>query len=399
MNPATSSEGLLRGSGSDGSRELADDAHPPWINGTEAHRNLNLFGGMEPRVIGGNKVPARRYPYTVAFIDEGGFFCGGVLISYDMVLTAAHCYKESRRYLEIFVGSDYLSDRASSSYGRGQSILPDKGWINPSFDEWTMNNDFMLYRLDELATEDVELVELNSNPRLPAKKGDRLFVMGWGDIDPNPFFKISDVLREVGVGYIPNNECMSRTGYVDNQYVGFESSITDAMICALDNGKDGCQGDSGGPIITKGSDSRGRKDILVGLSSWGVACAHQTLPGVYARISSQYKWIKSIVCDNSCNPAPSFKCGGGSGSRCSGSSGGGGGGGSGGVGGGSGNTIDKATTSKDDPPKNKPGKKGKGKAKAKGGKMKRRKKKKKKKKKKPTKFKGQRVRHRHELFS
>lgn len=52
------------------------------------------------------------------------------------------------------------------------------------------------------------------------------------------------------------------------------------MICATDNGKDGCQGDSGGPLYDAVN------NVVVGIVSWGIGCAHPSFPGVYSRISS-----------------------------------------------------------------------------------------------------------------
>ena len=78
------------------------------------------------------------------------------------------------------------------------------------------------------------------------------------------------------------------------------------MMCARDDNQDSCQGDSGGPLVVKeGANS----DIQVGVVSWGVGCAHESFPGVYARISSAYDWIKQQVCAKSSDPPSSFNCG------------------------------------------------------------------------------------------
>jgi hypothetical protein len=43
-------------------------------------------------------------------------------------------------------------------------------------------------------------------------------------------------------------------------------------------------------------------DVLIGLTSWGYGCASQQYPGVYARVSDQIEWIKTIVCNESSFP-------------------------------------------------------------------------------------------------
>ena len=67
--------------------------------------------------------------------------------------------------------------------------------------------------------------------------------------------------------------------------------------------------DSGGPLVIKGSHPEGQDDVQVGVVSWGVGCASSSFPGVYARVSSAYEWIRTTVCDNSSTPPESFNCG------------------------------------------------------------------------------------------
>jgi hypothetical protein len=48
--------------------------------------------------------------------------------------------------------------------------------------------------------------------------------------------------------------------------------------------------------------------IQVGITSWGFGCGANTFPGVYARVSNQFTWIKKHVCDLSVNPPAEFQC-------------------------------------------------------------------------------------------
>jgi len=85
------------------------------------------------------------------------------------------------------------------------------------------------------------------------------------------------------------------------------------MLCAEHpKRKDACQGDSGGPLVKKSGSGSGEEFELVGVVSWGVGCAHDDFPGVYARVSAEYRWIKEEVCKRSSHPPASFGCKGGS---------------------------------------------------------------------------------------
>ncbi|KAL7545847.1 hypothetical protein ACHAWF_009195 [Thalassiosira exigua] len=263
---------------------------------------------LRNRIIGGDKAVQGRYSYAVSLQDDEGHFCGGSLIAPDVVLSAAHCMQEKAGYKAIVGRHDLKTTE-------GDVVIVKDEIAHPDYDWGTTDNDFMILVLERPTTENVNLVEVSSNV-VPV--GQTTTVMGWGDTHPSDdVLERSEVLLETEVFVVSNEECEQSSGMVggtvleDGTVVGqwpetYEGQITDNMVCAEKEGAgvDACQGDSGGPLVIRS----GSGDVQVGVVSWGVSCAHKDFPGVYARISAQYQWIRQHVCDHSSAPPASFGC-------------------------------------------------------------------------------------------
>ncbi|EJK69075.1 hypothetical protein THAOC_09706 [Thalassiosira oceanica] len=277
---------------------LAAVATGKTIRGGEHHREL-----QRNRVIGGSEAQEDRYSFAVSLQDRMGHFCGGTLISPDTVLSAAHCGDDD---YNVVVGRHDHGDRD------GEVVSVKKVLKHPSYKSSTTDNDYMLIFLDKpVSVNNVKFASVTDNF---VRANEAVTVVGWGDMDIDlDEEELPDELREVEVYTISNNECDDSEGVIDGERDSYNGQITSSMLCAEHpKRKDACQGDSGGPLVKKSGSGSGEEFELVGVVSWGVGCAHDDFPGVYARVSAEYSWIKEEVCKRSSQPPASFRCGGGS---------------------------------------------------------------------------------------
>jgi len=268
------------------------------------------------RIINGFEVAEQRYPYTVSLQQYREHFCGGALIASDVVITAGHCNGAIS-----LGGVEYtavIGRHNIHHIWKGRNVQIKKEIRHPGYVEDTVDNDFNLVILRK-EVKNVPLIRLNTDPNVPAGPtnpndlGDPMTVVGWGDINPDEEgVEASDVLMETEVYAMTNEKCEEAEGMVDTMYgpilTNLKGGITENMLCARADNTDACQGDSGGPLIKKGNAPDGSEDYLVGIVSWGLGCADEAFPGVYSRISAQYDWIRTHVCDLSMNPPDWFNC-------------------------------------------------------------------------------------------
>lgn len=283
-------------------------------NGTDANSGLNRFHrdergednmeGMifQKRIIGGRASATNAHTFTVSLQDRHGtHFCGGSLVSKDVVLTAAHCTSRvtGKGPITIVIGRHALSD-----VFEGEALQVRYEKIHPRYDVTKANTewkyDFALLWLQRPTMTRAEIVRLNSDPRIP-RGGALVSVHGWGDTHKSDNVRIpADELQVANLRIVSNEQCDAMTGVYGQYSVSFHGFIHEDMMCAKNRKRDSCQGDSGGPLTFR--------DEQVGLTSWGVGCNNRSFPGVYARVSTAYEWIRRNVCSRSMFPDSQFDC-------------------------------------------------------------------------------------------
>jgi len=241
---------------------------------------------ITPKIVGGEPAPLDMYAFQVSLVYSNldnnriAHFCGGTLIKFDTVVTAAHCLDDIDRAdtFKILVGTQDLEEGGERINVR--SFVKHRLYKSKTFDY-----DVAVIKLAPTPQQKIILTKIPkatlalSRPSLNTK----VWVSGWGTTGENGWDN-PRWLQHVDLSIIPWATCLRQYLY----------GITGRMICAgvPEGGKDSCQGDSGGPLLSERRLKRTTsRDVLVGIVSWGTGCARAESPGVYTDVSTLRNWI------------------------------------------------------------------------------------------------------------
>eukprot|EP00092_Neocalanus_flemingeri_P043676 GFUD01048201.1.p1 GENE.GFUD01048201.1~~GFUD01048201.1.p1 ORF type:complete len:304 (+),score=48.95 GFUD01048201.1:30-941(+) len=219
------------------------------------------------------------------------------------VLTAAHCVPESRGIdVNVILGEHSIRDKSESRKLRIKAQPPFlvHNQYEKNIQAGYVIFDFTLLRLSQQVN--FKLYPHIRPVCLPDRsytdyQGEYATAVGWGytkvdfaisgnlieGIDSSP----SDALQKIDIRLYRQNKC-------EDIFQSLDIKIKDINMCAASQQGDACGGDSGGGLVKKSS--LGGFYEIVGVISYGIGCRSsfngQTLPGVYARVSSVVDWIE-----------------------------------------------------------------------------------------------------------
>ncbi|CAH1997985.1 unnamed protein product [Acanthoscelides obtectus] len=231
------------------------------------------------RIIGGWEARPHYYPFMAAVMittKDSNFFCGGSLITSQIVLTAAHCLDGNPVKIQVALGRHDLAKREPS----GQLYETKSYAIHRHWSRQTLQHDIALIKLPRSATLNQYVKTISLASSLTKLYSGHTIALGWGQTSGGGN-SATTKLRVVDVTLMSLQTC---------QYIYGDDVITRSHICTKGPDlsiKGTCNGDSGGPLVLNG--------VQIGIVSFGSADCMELSPSVYTNVAVYETWIKLML--------------------------------------------------------------------------------------------------------
>ncbi|XP_055680585.1 lectizyme-like [Lutzomyia longipalpis] len=245
------------------------------------------------RVVGGVEATPHMAPYVVSMQWENSnadgssrHFCGGVIISHEWILTAAHCITGTPKDGDMMVvaGKHNLHEREAGEQMRK---------VNRKVTHQQFTGGIGPYDLAMLHLEHpLEFSSTVAAVNLP--QPDTVFtgeaaIFGWGSTSNNLTPNFPATLQWATLPIVDWHECEAVLGGPG------ATPLHPTNICTgpLDGGHSACHGDSGSALIHINPTTN--VHTLLGIVSWGFyPCGAIGSPSIYADVTHFIDWIHKV---------------------------------------------------------------------------------------------------------
>lgn len=233
------------------------------------------------------------YPWMAVVLGlSNNYLGGGVLISPEWVLTAAH--KLNTNQVKVRLGEHDVRSPQDHPQLPHLEVPVDRVVIHPQYNARSLANDVALLHL-------AQPVNTNAFPHIRTaclpEQGQLFFtttqscwVSGWGKDAFSDGASFQNILKEVDVPMVDPFVCQNK---LQRSRLGAEFRLDiNSFICAGGvAGKDACTGDGGAPLVCPTQ----KGWTVVGLVAWGIGCATGEMPGVYVNVPNYVNFIRQHV--------------------------------------------------------------------------------------------------------
>ncbi|XP_041782962.1 serine protease easter-like [Anopheles merus] len=257
-----------------------------WVTNIEVMDLTVAYGGVRAYKGEFQHMAAIGWTRSGATID---YLCGGSLITWRFVLTAAHCSQD----LNILPPDTVRlgdTDLASTDDDESAQQIPIARFIkHPQYRESRRYYDIAVVELEKNVIPNSAIC-VACVWREPEAPEDLMDAVGFGALG---FAKeLSSTLQKVQLHALDASICADRLPTNRRQ---MPEGLRDDQLCAHSETMDTCEGDSGGPLQTLRYDLLGNIfSLVVGVVSFGTPCVEGST-GVYTRVSSYLDWIEKEV--------------------------------------------------------------------------------------------------------
>eukprot|EP01023_Acetabularia_acetabulum_P004111 TRINITY_DN11729_c0_g1_i2.p1 TRINITY_DN11729_c0_g1~~TRINITY_DN11729_c0_g1_i2.p1 ORF type:complete len:473 (-),score=48.41 TRINITY_DN11729_c0_g1_i2:163-1581(-) len=293
--------------------------------------DLNVDAGfIISEISGAVDAPCQRYPYLVSlqfkdiFGEKDGeeqfrfiHFCGGTLLSPNLVLTAAHCVYQKNDWQvkdvrmnneaegELYQDSVFVARQPCCRHMKGyQRIQAVKYYLPEGYSgDVVQGDDILILQLSEGFEYEGPFVKYQvkeSDKDAPFMHIDKYTTVGFGATFGGEVDMFYDYVKYLQLALMTKMDVETCNELVETP----EPISKQKNLCFFNNTADTCQGDSGGPVLRADwlglSDIVGNADldVQVGITSYGPdnSCGDRGIyPGVYTNVQFYEDWIYQII--------------------------------------------------------------------------------------------------------